>query len=130
MSANLEWVNLPTLLESIEYEIRRNRGRMTLINEIMQESPNLFSPHERAFYKKRAYWAGLHYKKARVTTRQFWSTEDVEYLLEKYGTMSIARLSEKLKRTPRATKRKFYKIAPKERIASLPVIKNGSHYGV
>lgn len=111
-----------TLLEDINLSIRNHGGRMTLAHLIVEETPGWFTIQNRRFFKRRAYESEAARRKLakRLKSKANWRPEDVDYLLDKYGTMTIGKLARILGRTKAATQAKFYKSAPKEAIEKLP----------
>lgn len=118
------------LLETIKNEIKQAGGRMTLAHMIIEESTGWFNIEDRRFFKRRAYLAEAERRKLlkRQKSEAGWKPEDIEFLMDKYGKMPVARLARLLGRTRAATQRKFYKSASKATIEALPEFINGRGY--
>lgn len=119
-----------TLIDDINLSIRNAGGRMTLAHLIIEETPGWFTIEDKRFLKRRAYLAEAGRRRCakRIKSTAHWQSEDVSFLLDKYGKMSIARLARILGRTTAATQAKFYRIASESIIQLLPYYKNGRGY--
>lgn len=111
------------LLEAIQNEIKQAGGRMRLADQIVKESPNWFSLHDRRFLHRRSNEIvrnDLRRKKRSSSTSRWWTPEDTEYLLEHYGIMKHGRLANILNRDIDAIRMKFNRTASEDRKAELP----------
>lgn len=119
-----------TFLSDITQSIKDAGGRWTLAHQIIEESPGWFDIKDRRRARENATGAAARRRFAANMKRseRRWKDEDVEYLLEKYGTMRLVNLGRILNRSAEACTKKFFIVASVDRVAQLPKIKKGGHY--
>lgn len=107
------------LLSNIKKEINQSGGRIALMNEIMNENRDLFV-HKDWVYLNNAIAKHSYIKNKRKLepkSDKRWTTEDVDYVLEKFGIIKTRLLAKTLNRSVYAVQNCFrMKATPEQKL--------------